>query len=356
MPFAFNLATNDVFELTKQVTLRVITGSAVIAATAAWLARDAGTPAGRVRVTWLRSPAVWAAAAIVLAWSIATVLSVAPAISLWGSSLRWQGLHAQLGYVVAFLIASLALGEWRHVRRFAKWVVVVASLLALYGLAQRAGIDPLPWRELSRRFPIATFGNQAYLAAYLVQTLLLTFGLALVATGGRRTAWLLGAAVQALALLLSLGRGAWLGAAAGLAVFLAIAVARRLVRPRTAGALAGAGLAMLTVVFAAVAPLRDRLLSLLDPSSAGGTAALRLEYWPAALQHWLARPVSGYGPDTQSAIFEWRYLRAFQEEATDRAHNWLMDTLLTTGALGALALLAVCLAVALSVARLLRSS
>src|SRR5436190_1401312 len=41
VPFAFLLSSNDVFELTKQVALRAITGAALVAAAAVWLCRDA---------------------------------------------------------------------------------------------------------------------------------------------------------------------------------------------------------------------------------------------------------------------------------------------------------------------------
>jgi hypothetical protein len=211
----FNVHSYGTFDLDKVAVLR----SVGLVMALAWMARGlASEPGARGRAR------VGAGAALVLAVLatelVATLLSIAPRTSLWGSYERAQGLYTTASYVligvsVAALVRTRAAAE-----RLVSAVPLAALPVALYGIVQHFGTDPVSWGGANTQGrPSSTLGNPIFMAAFLAMSIPLTVGQlveayrALVAAEARSTRRVLEAGAV-LGLLFAVATW-WLGPAAG---------------------------------------------------------------------------------------------------------------------------------------------
>jgi tetratricopeptide (TPR) repeat protein/O-antigen ligase len=310
VPLLLNVNSISTFELDKIALLRTIVLGVALASAVAWSQRRrSGTADRRDRrppdAAGARVPRSWLA--IVLAYCVilaaATALSIEPRVSFWGSLERAQGLYTTAAYVVFHLSVLAWLRRRDQMDALVTTVVLVSLPVAVYGIGQHAGADPITWlKDVSTRVA-STLGNPIFAGAFLVLVvpptlfrLFESFGLAargetdgikrILAAGGvlnlavQVSAWWMGPAIGAATTVVGLGiwtmegqflrkplpafvrlaaysailsaqlaclslsqsRGPWLGLAAALFVFgLGWAVAHR--RPRTAVAIGGSGLA-----------------------------------------------------------------------------------------------------------------
>lgn len=278
-------------------------------------------------------PLVVVAAGIPLAQAVAVPTAVDPMRS------AVLTVASALGWACAAALATLT-----PRRRAAVLGSLVVSLLVvsaqattdLGGLTSRAGGSVVDGRAQG------PFAQPNELGAYVV--LLLPVCVALAARPRSRAARaLLGLAVVPVlaALALSLSRGAWMGAAAATAVL--VLVLPRLV-PAVAIALGGVstvvlGLALLGTTGPAAVVL-SRIGSLGDPSRSPDDH--RPQIWELALDAAAHRPVTGVGA---GGLETWatRTDSALTLETPLHAHNLVLTVLSETGAVGALALVALAL-------------
>jgi O-antigen ligase len=211
-----------------------------------------------------------------------------------------------------------------------------ACLAAAVALGQLATGRGLVLAEATVR-AAGPYPSPNHLGIVLDRALPVTMALAMA--GPRRSLWLGAAVLIVLGLVASLSRGAWLGAAAGVLVVLALWRAgprQRARRDRTlsvavvlvAGGLVAAGAAMV------LAP--QRLASFFDPAS--GTALGRLRLWNSALAMLRDHLVTGVGPD--NFLYAYRaYMHpdAWREPNLSHPHNLLLDAWLRLGIMGAVA-------------------
>ena len=201
----------------------------------------------------------------------------------------WIGAAALVGW-------SLAL-ETRTQERLLRGLLIPAAGLALFGILQYHGYQPLPIFGLdagSRLTITATAGNPGDLGAYLVLPCLIAqWGLASGIRGGRRvwTAIALALCVYALALTQTLAAIAAL--LAGSLILWMILLPRRKTLPALAGAVA-----LAAVLVLAVTPLRERAFEKVGQAARGDLNAVltgRLDGWNAAT--WMLRehPWTGVG-------------------------------------------------------------
>ncbi len=118
-PLFFDVYTAEVFEPDKITLVRSVALLMVLA----WIVRTVeqalgGKPATAsseaparslgdwVRGIQARNPLALPALALVLVYLIATVFSVTPAFSLWGSYKRLQGTYSTFSYIVIFFLAA----------------------------------------------------------------------------------------------------------------------------------------------------------------------------------------------------------------------------------------------------------
>ncbi len=292
------------------------------------------------RVRW--SPLFWVAMALVFLALLSTILSVSPMASLSGAYLRYEGLTSLLIYAALLFLAVQHFDSERKRLALAKAVVVGAVIVAIYGIIQGLGLDPIAWGsatfEMSRTF--STLGNPIVLGGYLAVAFAIALALAISSKGAVRSAqWAAACAVIAVPLATSLSRGAWI--AAGFGAALALLAVAQLEKGRTRRRLKGGAIAIAVAAVALSAGYlagaaegpRSRLLTLASPLQGSGSS--RIEIWKSAISMMEARPILGSGPDTFGLVFP-RYetlksARLFPETLADNAHNLVLQTGATLG-------------------------
>ncbi len=241
VPLFFNVYSQRVFEPDKISILRSLALIAIIA----WVVKQ--VEGLRIRrdeneevepeeskVVWWRRPLVLSVLVLAAVYLLGTFLSVTPRQSFWGSYQRLQGTFTMLSYMAFFLVVFDSLrteAQWRRLQ----YAIILTSLpIALYGVLQKAQLDPLPWGGDTFKRVTANMGNAIFLAAYLIMVVPLTIERLVAATrrmlseaGSTTDALSAGAllfvlVVQLLAILFTQSRGPWLGLAAGLYVFLVL--------------------------------------------------------------------------------------------------------------------------------------
>lgn len=283
-----------------------------------------------------RSPGLrvrWAMLLYLLAMAVAALLALEPAAARIGSTARAQGLLTTLAVLVlALTVASVAPADRFALYRRAAWL---GSVISVYALAQRVGLDPLSWVDSVPNRPAATLGNANALAGWLI--LLLPMSALLMRAGGGWR-WALPVLLQLSALLASGSRGAVLA-------LLVAGVSLGLWRNRRWQPLLLPIMALMLILGVSLAVMRPA--SLQDRVYLWRMAAQALVAAPPVMdaqgnldQGRLLRPWFGYGLDQQAAILastrgdidgvrdgalEWN---------ADRAHQGLLDRLLEAGLLG----------------------
>jgi O-antigen ligase/Tfp pilus assembly protein PilF len=346
VPLTLNPWGCNAFELPKSLLLRAL----VLLMGLATLVRAIEERGGSDRTRRRRPlpPLLWPTLAFGLALALATILSVNPRASLWGSYERQQGLLTLGAYLALFLLIATNLRTRAQAERLWAALVWGSAPVVAYGLLQAATLDPLDWRTDAASPILSTVGRANFLGSYLVLVVPLTAGRALLAR--RHWPYLSLLAGQLACLALTQARGAWVGfGAAALTFGLAWAIATHSQRLAMAAlamaALAVGFVALLNLPGGPLVPLArlpglDRLATL-TRTDAGSTAA-RLTIWRATLPLIVTRPWLGYGPETMRTVFA----RVFPPQlvyyqgrhvVVDRAHNLWLDLGMSAGLAGVVA-------------------
>ena len=324
-----------------------------------------------------RLPLVLPALLVIGTYLLATLTSIAPRLSLFGSFYRAQGTYTLLSYIVVFAMILQGLRTRPQLDRLIFTIILTSLPIALYGMMQKYSADPQTQTGLFDGRPGSMLGNPIFLSAYLIMVFALTLGKwvehARAALASRQSGRMsiaeiiltitltLMAAIQAAAIVLSDSRGPFLGWFAGIVLFvllLALAWQKRWL------VLSAVGLGAVGVVFlialnlpnTPLAPLRalpglGRLGNLTN-----GTGEFRLFTWENAARLALPhapiqypegtpdalnalRPVFGYGPDTMPLVYyQVSPETPFSRDAeTDRSHNATWDVWVMTGVIGLVA-------------------
>lgn len=344
VPVIFNPWGANAFELPKVLLLRTLVLLMGLAAVIR-LGENGGSLSRSAR--WL----IWPALAFGLAETAATLFSVTPRVSLWGSYDRQQGLLTLGAYLALFLFTALGLRTRAQAERL--WIVLVggSAPIVIYGLLQALGLDPLEWRTDAAAPVLSTIGRSNFFGSYLVLLIPLTAGrLWLIRRRWPIALLLIG---QLLCLTLTEARGAWIGVSVGLLAFTSVWALntrnKRLLAISVLIALLALGVVILINLSGGpLAPLAQlpglNRLAELSHTSEGSTAA-RLTIWQATVPLIATRPWSGYGPETMRVVFAQVFppqLIYYQGRhmIVDRAHNLWLDLLMTAGLAGLIAFVA----------------
>jgi tetratricopeptide (TPR) repeat protein/O-antigen ligase len=404
VPIFFNVYSSRIFEPDKITLLRTL-GLVILAAWIVKLIEQGGARWDQISFngsgfkatlqSLVHIPLIGPVLALAVVYILATIFSVTPATSLWGSYQRLQGTYTTLSYLVIFFSLAANLRRREQVERLVGAMILSSLPVSLYGVLQRIGADPIPWGgDVSVRIA-SNMGNSIFVAAYLIMVFPLTLMRvvesfdALMADREaenvsadtripgseaahfiRLTGYVFILALQVTALYFSGSRGPWLGWGASLVL---LWLGLSLIWRKRAMILAGVVLAFVAVVFLVAlnipeGPLESlrsrpefgRLGQLLDAESR--TGRVRTLIWKGASElvqphapldypdgsqdiFNVLRPLIGYGPESMYVT----YNRFYQPELTqvekrnaspDRAHNETWDSLAITGLLGLLAYLA----------------
>jgi cyclophilin family peptidyl-prolyl cis-trans isomerase/tetratricopeptide (TPR) repeat protein len=182
VPLFFNIFSNRVFEPDKLSLLRSI----ALVMSAAWLIRTVedrrvlqaeGIAQTSDKSFWQRvyhTPLVLPTLLLVLVYLISTALSVTWKVSLLGSYQRMQGTYTTISYIVIFFLALQELRSKRQLNRLLTVMILTSFPVALYGLIQHFGMDPLPWGGDVQTRVASNMGNAIFVAAYLIMVVPLT--------------------------------------------------------------------------------------------------------------------------------------------------------------------------------------
>jgi O-antigen ligase len=269
---------------------------------------------------WVRSPVDGPA----LAWLVAMVVATLFALDRAASG-------ASLGKGLIPLVTGVA--AW-HASERRRGAAAIAALLAMGGGAALIGCA----RFLTHggRFPARAIGLSGFWMTFGLQMLLLlslAIGIAVTARGrGWRIGALAAGLAAALGLAASFTRCAWLGLAVSLAVVLGLRRPRALVV-----------LAVAAVVAYAVLPgdFGDRLRSAFDPGHPANRE--RTMMWEAGTRAFRDHPITGVGLQNLRPVLD-RYRSPLASEHPAHVHNSYLQAAVTTGIIGLLAFLALCVA------------
>lgn len=273
------------------------------------------------------------------------IFSVDPTNSWFGSYTRQEGLISWLFYGLWALLLVIHLSVESEEKRllkinnFLKVTSISGVLVSIYAIFQIIGWDFITWSEpasVTGR-AVSSFGQPNYLACYLV--LVLPFSAYLFSiskTIFSRFAWASIFIFEIIALIST-------GSRAVLFIFLAIStawfiwfLARKNILSRQKILLIFiSGLLIFSIFLSLIN--KERLEEL--TSFKRGSAFVRLELWSTGLQAFSKKPFFGYGLENQGEAYLPYYkvddaLYSRPNTYNDRAHNLILDTLLTSGLIG----------------------
>ncbi|NUM46986.1 MAG: O-antigen ligase family protein, partial [Anaerolineales bacterium] len=390
VPVFFNIYSSRIFEPDKLALLRSLT----LLSLGAWIVKlieqggvlweMARDPGERWHQTLLKIPLLRQIAVFIGVFLVASLFSISPRVTFWGSYQRLQGAYTTFGYLVIFATLAAHLRRREQVNRLILTVILASLPIGLYGILQKFQIDPVPWGgDVSRRIA-ANMGNSIFVAAYLILAFPLTLGKIVesftaileeeervAANVARGTIFVFTAAIQLIAIYLSGSRGPFLGLLAGtfvMVLLLSLYWNKRWLTWTIMGS-AVAVLAFLIVFSLPNGPLTSlqgrtglgRLGNVFDVDS--GTGRVRVLIWEGAAKlvalhkpieypdgskdlFNFMRPLIGYGPESMYVAFNNFYPPELaniesRNASPDRSHNETWDALVTTGFIGFLAYLTV---------------
>jgi tetratricopeptide (TPR) repeat protein len=391
-PLFFNKYSSRIFEPDKATLLRTLALVIILAWVIKTIDEFQAMRKGNSKKFLFKSifqvPIVAPVTLLAAAYIIATILSVTPKISFWGSYQRLQGLYTTLAYLVLLFAIIGNLKKESQVNRIITTAILVSLPVSLYGVLQKYGIDPIPWGgDVTGRIA-SHMGNPIFVAAFIILVFPLTVGRiidsfrkilnessGLTNQTARATVYIFIAALQIIAIFFTQSRGPWLGIFSGtffLAVLFSLFWQKKWL---TISLIVVAILAtsFLVVLNMPNGPLKGlhsmgsfyRLGQLLDTQSR--TARVRsliwggsfemvtphdpIEFPDGSVDNFNAiRPLFGYGPESMHMAYnpfyppELAYVEK-RNASPDRSHNETWDSMVFAGVFGLIAYLSVFTAV-----------
>ncbi len=177
-PLFFNIHSDRVFEPDKITLIR----SLAVFMLAVWLIKfvDSGQWRDWDWLKWSSSNSIWRVpfvlpvVALAVVYLLSTLFSVTPTVSWAGSYQRLQGTYTTLSYLVIFGIIAVTMRTEVQWRRVVTLAIIISIPVALYGMLQRFGLDPLPWGGNVQNRIAGHMGNAIFIAAYLIMVTPLT--------------------------------------------------------------------------------------------------------------------------------------------------------------------------------------
>lgn len=306
---------------------------------------------GRKTLDLHAEPIFWSLMAFLGAATLSAILSPAPTHSFFGDFERMGGVWAWVHLVVFFLLLrTLRDQDWTLVLNAA---LVVSLAVSVNAIAQHAGL----MGDHTVTASAATIGNSGLLAGYLLITIALAGYLA-SAIARYRLYYLAAGGVNSLALVYAQNRssvvGLVLGAVVGSVIFASLATGSK--RKWTTLAVAGlfavavAGVTAGIRAFPASGVMRyvPTVLQRLAMTNPAGSDESRTMQWRAAIEGFKDRPLLGYGLENHNLIWSAHFdpgIYRIDTEIYDRTHNQFLETLATTGLIGAAAFLGLWVAI-----------
>lgn len=325
----------------------------------------------------LRSPVGIGFTFLTAAIFLATAFAYDPVAAFWSSMERSEGAFQFLHYFLFFVLAAGLFTKREHWGAIMKTSIVASIGVGLYGIF--AALDPDAFVGIYGAYEGKTFmqlllidrfqgslGNAAYVTGYFI------FITGFILWLWNSAASKLKAAILAVPMLIFSGiffvlsgtRGAFIGAVAGLGIAAIYYAWREVKYRRWIIAILAAGV----LVFSGLLAMRNNPTIQALPGArflnidfGQLTAQSRLWTWAAAWEGFKDRPILGWGPENFTVVFDQRFdSRHFvpgqnSETWFDRAHNIVLEYLVTTGIIGLAAWIGFVVLLFMQVARAIRA-
>ena len=332
-PLVFWTGSGDIFGLPKLAIISVLV--AVAAVSAATSSKGAARRAPQSVVV----PALL----YVVVLAAATIASIAPTTSFFGTYERYGGLLSTLVWLAgAWLAVLVSAKRPAFLDRLRIAIVASSAVLALYVLAQWLGFDAIEWTdEIGNvvRYHAGSMGNSNFAGGQL--GIALPLALSLVFAERRRprrvAAALAVAGLCAASLWVTSSRGGLVAAIAGCAT-LGLFHHRTLLPSRRARVFGAVALTVVVILGIGVATRLTAVSTVgRDPLLRTESAGARLRTWTAATEMTLDRPAIGHGPDTFGLLYpSYRTAADARQHGlriTDKPHNIVLEHLAAGGPL-----------------------
>lgn len=313
--------TLDPFNVPKLSLLLCGTGLALLLR-GIGLAVDAPRP----RVGHLVLPVGALLVPLALAWLLASPYK---GWSLWGDYERYGGLVPQIVFSIFVLLLTDAFRARRH--EVLSALVLASTLVGVYSVLQRLELDPFVWSGSQNG---ATLGNPNYSGSFLAIALPMSVWGALRFPGRHRDLAQLAILPTLAGLIISSSQGPWAAAGVGLLTLVACISEKRLLRGAFLAAAFGLALIMALAVPFSLTSTGGRFLGVTVQDRAyAGTAALRMA---------VDNPLLGRGPDVfaiEGVSYRTQEQSAIAIARLTEPHSAFLSYLTSTGILGGLGFL-----------------
>jgi tetratricopeptide (TPR) repeat protein len=381
VPLFFNLQSYRIFVLNKASLLQFLVLAMLAFWVADWLLNRAGQNGPKKQGVFV-SPLHLAILVFGLVAVLATVASITPAISFWGSYNRKAGLLTLICWILFFLIVAQQIRNRRQLLRAVYALLLSSAIVSLAGILQYYFTDAISTVFPSPYAPrvASTIGNPLFLSSFLA--MVIAFNVALIVHSWRKRKegnntkilivltillslqfWCLWLAQYSITILLYV--------IAPIVFIIISGIVKRKKLLLSVGAACLIGLAiiagLLLVPLLASSPSVEHVktgnLESTMPSEAIGlhTLADRVQYWQSTVEIFLKSPevpfsndkfhflrkFIGYGPETFTFTFQLFFPDKLKSSYTsryefvDRPHNDYLYLATTMGLLGLLSFLSI---------------
>ena len=292
-----------------------------------------------------RFNAVFAALALYLAvFAASTFFSIDPSRSFWSKFERMTGLLMQIHLFAFFLAISSTFRKYMDWIRLFYVSVSMGLIMSILSILSNAGVNILGSLSSASRGGV-TLGNTSFLATYLLFNVFLALYLFIKSNEGLKIFSGFSFITIAIALVLSTGRAAAISFAGGLFLLFFLWLA-------FCGKNKWKLLGKIVLIIGVISTLIIGYLALQQDSFVYEklvklATKSRYAVGEIAYKSFEERPILGWGPENFELVFSKHYNPSLPlpeyggEVWFDRAHNIILDTLVTTGILGFLSYLIV---------------
>lgn len=334
LPLLISRITFEQFDLPKVVALNIVTQLMLFI----WLMKIlliSKTELHRTKIDYL-------ALILLVLMVIATIFSWDKPTAIFGKYRRYEGLITFIDYLLLLFLAAQTFRGFEKMKTIIRTMTLISFAVAIYGIIQWLGLDPLPWATLpfEERRSFSTFGNPALLGGYIALMLPVAFGnIFSVRKRSEQFLYSFGTLLLFICLITTFTRGAWVSALIGVIVFLFLSLPVLIENRRLVFIIFGIFFALLVVLVIISSSAKNPTLNVIERFRSifiiKGSVSARLEIWKSAVNAVEKRPLIGYGPDNFRLAFA-KYqtpgysLAAGRLSIADNAHNYFLQ-LATTG-------------------------
>jgi O-antigen ligase len=307
----------------------------------------------RGSLTLRRTPLDLPVLALVGSAVLSTLLSVNPTLSLFGAYTRYEGLITVATYAALFWLSAQCLtrpsqARWL-LRAMLAGAAVECAIACSQALAASVSGDLSAFGESSTTFSgvaraIGTMANANNLAIWLA--MLIPVGAYEAINAGALWGRILATActlLMVVTLIVTFGRSAWIGAALGVVLTLALSLRAVTMRKKlitgaagiviAGGVFVGIGTLTQRLGVPVIGPAYERLVSIASPTA--GSGGVRLHLYADTVRLVTQRPLVGYGPDTFGLVSPSRSTGDWTPGiVVDKAHSDILQVAATQGILG----------------------